>query len=457
MMRCLVKGGLSVVLLSVWTASAAEITVDWDTEIGPVKPIHGIGQPPMVWDKGKYAMMHYLKEAGIPYSRLHDVGGWLGGGLYVDIPNIFPKFEADENDPANYDFEFTDFLLKSLKENGVEPFYRLGITIENFAHWGFRPRRTAPPPDYKKWARICEHVIRHYNEGWANGFKMNIRHWEIWNEPEGGPCLFNAPFDEFIKFYGVTATYLKTKFPDLQIGGYGAVGFYAAVDGEITPVAAAPRGRKFYLECAQKFIRGAQEGNFPLDFFSFHSYSDPKEADRQVRYADWLLTKHGFTREKTKRVFDEWLCRGGLKSLGTASQAAGCAEELLRLQNGPCDMAMVYDGRCREGTYSALFNPMTYGPHKAYYAFKAFNELYRLGTAVKCSCDHPIMQCAAAKGPGGRAVMISNFNTGLKLPLKLKDADRATVWVTDETRTWKQCPFPEEAPLASFLLVKWDK
>ena len=47
-----------------------------------------------------WSMMHYLKEAGIPYSRLHDVGGWLGGGLYVDIPNLFPDFDADENDPG---------------------------------------------------------------------------------------------------------------------------------------------------------------------------------------------------------------------------------------------------------------------------------------------------------------------------------------------------------------------
>ncbi len=28
---------------------------------------------------GKWSMMHYLKEADIPYSRLHDVGGRLGG------------------------------------------------------------------------------------------------------------------------------------------------------------------------------------------------------------------------------------------------------------------------------------------------------------------------------------------------------------------------------------------
>lgn len=31
----------------------------------------------------------YLKEAHIPYSRLHDVGGCFGGNMFVDIPNVF--------------------------------------------------------------------------------------------------------------------------------------------------------------------------------------------------------------------------------------------------------------------------------------------------------------------------------------------------------------------------------
>ena len=36
------------------------------------------------------------------------------GGLYVDIPNVFRNFGVDENDPANYDFTFTDVIIKGL-------------------------------------------------------------------------------------------------------------------------------------------------------------------------------------------------------------------------------------------------------------------------------------------------------------------------------------------------------
>ena len=85
-------------------AQTAEVVIDFDKTSGPVKPVNGVGQPPMIGALGNWSMMHYLKEAGIPYSRLHDVGGWLGGGLYVDIPNLFPDFAADENDPSSYRF-----------------------------------------------------------------------------------------------------------------------------------------------------------------------------------------------------------------------------------------------------------------------------------------------------------------------------------------------------------------
>ena len=56
--------------------------------------------------------MEYLQQANMPYSRLHDVGGAFGGNRFVDIPNLFRDFDADENDPTSYDFAFTDVLLE---------------------------------------------------------------------------------------------------------------------------------------------------------------------------------------------------------------------------------------------------------------------------------------------------------------------------------------------------------
>ena len=154
------------------------VTVDWTKAEGVIKPVNGVGQGPLIGWIGT-EMFAFLKEAGIPYARLHDVGGLFGGGgRFVDIPNVFPDFDADEDDPKSYEFRFTDRYLKALVDNGVEPVYRLGVTIENVAG-SVGPFRVRPPKDFAKWARICEHIVRHYNEGWADGYHWNIRYWEV--------------------------------------------------------------------------------------------------------------------------------------------------------------------------------------------------------------------------------------------------------------------------------------
>ena len=482
----------SIVGLMAWAALAAlaanaaarrvddnapyHVVVEPEVAVGVVKPVNGVGQPPMVGALKNWPMMHYLKEAGIPYSRLHDVGGRLGGGLFVDIPNLFPDFDADENDPKNYRFVFTDSLMKALEANGVEPFFRLGVTIENWVGYPekFPALRTKPPKDFAKWGRICEHVIRHYTEGWANGFKMKVEYWEIWNEPEG-KAMFDAPFEEYMRLYGTVAPYLKKKLPHLKIGGYGSCGFYAGVDAEFVEAAAVSPDMKHFVDCARKFLAAAQKNDWPLDFFSYHSYSAPREALRQVRYADRLLDEYGFTRDRTKRVFDEWLPFPALESLGSAHQAAAVAAELIGLQNGPCDIACVYDARCGVGMFSPLFNPLTQKPHKAYWSFVAFNELRKRGTAVRVAVRRvednapyqsavdaktlkPSIHVAAARGADGSvAVMIANPGSKEKSFVLDAGAMRNSCIrcrIIDEKRTWKEIPLPTALPPHSVLLVE---
>ncbi len=441
---------------------AVDIVVDATKTLGSVKPVNGVGQPPMVDAIGRAPLFKYLKEAGIPYSRLHDVGGWLGGGLYVDIPNLFPDFDADETDPKNYRFQFTDALMRNLERNNVEPFFRLGVTIENFVEYGkagtFPAINILPPKDPAKWARICEYVIRHYTEGWANGYKMKITYWEIWNEPENNPILeknpmFRGSFEEFMKLYGVAATHLKKCFPHLKIGGYGHCGFYAAVGSDHVPAANSSPRMKYFVECSHKFLAAARDNKWPLDFFSYHSYSEPKEAMRQVRFADEHLNAYGFTADKCERIYNEWLPFVGHDNLGTAKQASGVAAELLGLQNGPCDVACIYDARCNIGNYSPLFNPMTYKPHKAYYAFMAFNELRKLGAAVACTASDAGVYASAAAKDGKVAVMVAN-PTPQKMPFVLKGVPAGGVCrLTDDTHTYEEVPLPAELTPYSFIVV----
>ena len=436
---------------------AGQPKINFDKTVGIIKPVNGVGQPP-IYSYTNTSLFHYLKEAGVPYSRLHDVGGAYGMNIYVDIPNVFRDFDADENDPASYDFTFTDYLIKGLVDNGVEPYYRLGVTIENAQR--IKAYRIFPPKDYAKWARIAEHIIMHYNYGWADGFRMNISHWEIWNEPDNNPDmnrnpLWRAPFSEYVRLYGTVAPYLKEKFPHLKIGGYGSCGYYAGVGSDHAPAANSTPRTEHFVECSRSFLAAARDNGWPLDFFSFHSYSNPAEALRQVRFADEHLNQYGFTADRCERVFNEWLPYVSHKNLGSAMQAAGVAAELIGLQNGPCDVACIYDARCGVGNYSPLFNPLTYRPHKAYYAFTAFNELRKRGTAVAVqAAGDKDLYVAAAKGEKDAAVMMAN-DSDRAIPLACDFQGRRPVAcrITDMKRTDAPCDMPAELPPRSFIVA----
>ena len=166
---------LYTMALSAGIAAAAEpsatafVSIDVAKEIGSVKPMHAVNNGPTVKKPGgdqKCGNFDDYKAARIPFARTHDSINCVAGGAHTcDISAIFPDFDADETDPKNYDFVFTDHYLDNIRRAGTEVFFRLGQTIEH----GPKKYGVLPPKDYAKWARICEHVIRHYNEGWGWG------------------------------------------------------------------------------------------------------------------------------------------------------------------------------------------------------------------------------------------------------------------------------------------------
>ena len=447
-------------------AAAASVKVDLSKETGPVKPVNGVGQPPLIGAAGDWWMIHYLAEAGIPFSRLHDVGGAYGRNIFVDIPNLFRNFDADENNPANYDFAFTDLLINKLVENGIEPFFRLGVTIENDPE--VRRYRIEPPKDFAKWARICEHVIRHYTEGWADGFRHKITHWEIWNEPENlhDPKInqmWHGSFEAYCQLYEVASKHLKAAFPHLKIGGPAFSGIQAAFQENPSP------RDKYRLACFHQFLNYIREHNCPIDFLSYHSYDGPDELPAQLAYVREQLDAAGYAGLET--CLNEWLPRPSHEKLGTALQAAEIAATLLVFQNGPLDSAAIYDARCNTGDYSPLFDPLTYKPHKAYYAFMAFNELRKRGTAVQVSSEEAPkdFHCSAARSEDGTftAMLVNCGEEAVPFELEIAgDSKRTTASgqqqggateiicrITDETRTWEEVAMPDALPPHSILIV----
>ena len=438
-----------------------KITFDFEKITGPVKPMHGVNNGPII-SYYDYSLFHYLQEAGIPFCRLHDFGGVFGGTHFVDVENIFTNMDADENDPASYDFALTDLLMENLDKIGVKPFYRLGATIEN----GHRIKayHIYPPKDNHKWARICANIIRHYNEGWADGYHYGIEYWEIWNEPDNEEEIADNPMwkgtkEQFFEHYKVVSNHLKKEFPNIKVGGYASCGFYATDENAQRVVAANSSPRmEYFIEFFQEFMKYiTTPGNeSPLDFFSWHTYASIRDNIRHARYARQELDRYGFT--ATESILNEW--NPEFFERTQAFHAAKIAGMMLAMHHQSVDQMEFYTGDLN--SYGSLFHPMDHSVTREYYTFVAFNRLYQLGNAVSTVTDGAELYALAATGGTQQAAMIVNATRENRavsvegIPARMVKLQ----WI-DEDRMWEEeCRELNGTlllPAAAVVVLSWNE
>ena len=418
-----------------------ELFVDFDRSAGRIKPMHGVGHAPFLGIK-YFDPMDHLARAGIPFVRLHDIGlTQMVGPHLVDIPNVFPNFDADENDPVSYDFAFTDRLVSALVERGLNIVYRLGVSIENYQE--IRAYRIHPPKDFAKWARICEHIVRHYNEGWADGFRYGINYWEIWNEPDnampGKNQMWTGTPEQFYELYAITASHLKACFGDsIKVGGYATSGLYGALGypdrfgwhGE--PIAERRYQHEkeiMRIEFLHGFFAYIQKRKSPLEFFSWHSYVDVEHTAEMAEFLHMVMEQYGYGDVETH--LNEWnnAPRYGIKR-GSSAAEANAAAMLLRMQNSCTDVLCYYQAGVMTIGYDGMFDPVTFEPYPLYDSFLAFNELYRMGEQCAVEGCESDFYAVAAKGDGKRGLMCVNV-TGEDQLVRTNLSSDFSVWLLD--------------------------
>lgn len=376
------------------------IIIDFSKTSGKIKHMNAVNNGPHCSSvRSSKTNFESYKALKIPYARNHDASFYnpYGGDMIVDVHRIFRNFDADENDPNSYIFEPTDKYIKGTSDAGTETFYRLGASIEHYTKFG-----TSKPKDYGKWARICEHIIRHYNEGWADGYNYNITYWEIWNEPDchnadgSNPC-WQGTDDEFIDLYEVAAKHLKKCFPNLKIGGPAfAVTWF---DNDIR----------------SKFMEAIKERDIPLDFYSYHWYGKHISAlVESIKMVDNKLQEIG--KPNTEKILNEWNYVRGWNNeiwdytLDTEKNYKGAsfiAAVMCVSQANAVDMLMYYDARpCG---MNGLFDQKTFTPLKPYYVFEAFSKLKDMGNYVKIDANNDLYVCGAT-GISQSGLMITYFN-----------------------------------------------
>ena len=431
-----------IVLLNCQTCAASEqavLSVDFSVPTGKLRPLHGINKGPLA-PGGIFDVIQEQKELGIPFTRLHDCG-WPNPYV-VDHHAVFPNPEADPGRPESYDFRLTDEYLAAVRSTGAEPIYRLGESIEHttvkrFAH---------PPVDMEKWAAVCLGIIRHYNEGWANGFHYNIRYWEIWNEPENRPAMWSGTDQDYLRLYRTAALAIKKEFPALKVGGpaLGASGRFGK-GGAFVPT-----------DFALSFLEMCREDRVPLNFFSWHCYTaDPSELTARAWAIRRLLDSKGFT--ETENHLNEWNFLPGnswdpigktatpvgrrrfYEEIGGAEGAAFIAASLLELQDAPVDVCNFFHGEL--GGFGIFTDQGV--PLKAYQALRAFQSLLETPKRVEThGFTEGKLAFVAGLSPDGReaTMLVSNFKAvsddfsvkwrgfswtgGVKVDIRIVDATR---------------------------------
>jgi len=425
------------------------VSVDPAVVTGPVKPMNAVNNGPYIDDSRQMMDFRILQ---IPFSRTHDASEGYYGEHLVDVSDIFPDFSKDPDKPSSYDFRETDAYIRTLVESGSEPFYRLGQTIENQTAAKYN---IYPPKDYKKWAKICEHIILHYNEGWADGFHYGIRYWEIWNEADldqssgrwqTNPRTWGGTIEEFHEFYAVAAKYLKGRFPDLKIGG---------------PSYCRIQGTKTFFPAFFEYMRAHK---VPIDFVSWHKYgAEPSVYLMEAGLIRGWMREYGYS--DAELILNEWNYRR-FKSAGSESSnerynrqmrrsmkgAAFVSAVMASMQHAPVDMLMYYDFR-GETSYCGFYDSQTEQNMPVYYAFYAWSKL----GPEECECSlegdaADVYAVASVDGKGRTILLLCRYNgdnnacnlADIKVSVKGKQLDETVFcYLTDDEHIYTEIPlFP---------------
>lgn len=426
----------SLLVGAAFSAEPLEVTVDFGRILGPPKRVHGLNCGPSVAG-GMIDLSAEYRELGVPWVRLHDCH-WPTGDV-VDIHAVFPNPLADPSQPENYVFGPTDEYLAAIRAVGSGIIYRLGESIEHTP----TKRYVRPPRSPEHWADVCLGIVRHYNEGWANGFRYGIRYWEIWNEPENRPAMWTGSDEDFFRLYAVTVRKLKTAYPELRVGGPGLGYTGQEQSGAFEP---SPFLVRFLEFCRQE--------NLPLDFFSWHIYTnDPSAVARRAVAIRNYLNTEGFS--STESHLNEWnylpdadwspmfktadadVRRRWFERMQGAEGAAFAAAVLALLQDAPVDISVFYRGET--GGFS-IFD--CYGARtKQYWAIRLFSRWsdYPERVAVLSQGKTVIVAARRATPPAVAIFLAQPDPDPQAVRIKLSEADADLRWkwqalVVDEER-----------------------
>ena len=356
------------------------VNIDFSKKIGKMKPINCLNNGPKFGIDLDIDLCEQYREIAPPFVRVSSPEAPYASSRYLDIHCIFPDMELDERFEASYNFAPTDRYLASIKELGSEIFLRLGESPEPYEIKRF----TRTPRDLEKLARICERIIAHYNKGWANGFKYNIKYVEIMCDVDNGDT-WHASATEYFSLYATVARYLKERHPKLKVGAYSSGGFAGLNHYDATMKV------KSYVDFLDAFLEYITRSDpAPLDFFSWKCYAEsPEEVSLHANYARSYLGQYGL--RKAQSIITEFNLLGTDKGAHFERKyPASLARALIIAEKSSVDM-MFYSHLDPYSKWNALYTVYDRAEthlYSAYHVMTAFGALASLGNVVDTTEDY---------------------------------------------------------------------
>lgn len=387
------------------------LTVDFSISKGRIRAINGTNLGPRLSGQTLDNFNDRFKALRFSCMRTHDAPLDNPGMRLGDTSLIFANWHDDPSDPQNYYFEQTDDYLLNTIAQGTDIVYRLGVSIEH----SIKKYAAVAPEDYAKFAEICAGVIRHYNKGWADGYHLNIKYWEVWNEPDCVPNMWEKSMNDYYEMYAVVAKRLKSEFPEIRIGGLVTT--------------------HLNQEYIMSFLGKCITENAPVDFISWHKYGAVvRDFVAEPFRARALLDAFGF--RQTELHLNEWhylpCSWSAIRSTSesrrywlTASEGMQGIDSgvfnttvLTRWQDTPLDLSNYY----ATGLLTWGLRDVYGGLNKNYYSFLAFGKMLSCPErAAVTTGDKNITLLAGHDGKGDAAVLISCFKDGkTEIELEIK-------------------------------------
>ncbi len=271
--------------------NAVNITVNFDSVIGPMNPIwawFGYDEPNYTYMKDGKKLLSELAELS-PVSvfvRTHNLltSGDGKPALKWGSTNAYTE---DKNGNPIYTWTIVDSIFDTYLERGMKPLVEIGfmpkalsVKPEPYKHkwkpgapyediytgWAY------PPKDYKKWAELVYQWVRHSVDRYGKE-QVESWYWELWNEPNIG--YWQGTTEEYIKLYDYTADAVKRALPTARIGG-------PHVTGPSWDVS-----KLFLNTFLQHILHGKNYATggtgAPLDYIGFHAKGRPELVDSVIR------------------------------------------------------------------------------------------------------------------------------------------------------------------------------